>query len=470
MIMAIVTITVLMLLGLAVITVSMGTLKSNAADASTNDAYYAAESGVGSGLDQLKLEVSRYYAQMLSADSSNYTGLFNNFATSIATNAQTNFSKPSISGGDTKTTFSVAGHESSGDIYEFLVSTVSTMTDGTKYQVEARLKVKRVDISAKEWFIENASLVVGNTLTINSSSGISQNGGNVYLGALVRPNPWNLGLNSGAQLFIDPTIKNAISDVLVYPSFSDPVISNPKYYITVNNTEINNSYSLTAPVSINTAANVALKITYNNPIPAGIIRSTGDMTISSGGNINCDIYCKSLDITGRLMNGNIYARGNVALHNGDYYGNIYCDGNVTIYSASLHGSIICNGSITVNGATALGNMFATGPITLSQLGATGNVIYSKSKVSFGGATINAIIFSGGDVVITSGGGVNGAIIAKNNMYFSPSGWITDNYDAASVAAKYEALKGTFFRPGGGTASLDTSVFQGQSITAIGRIN
>ena len=84
--------------------------------------------------------------------------------------------------------------------------------------------------------------------------------------------------------------------------------------------------------------------------------------------------------------------------------------------------------------------------------------------------MSAIVFSGGDVVFTSGCSVDGAVIAANKMYFSSGGWCTINYNATNVANKYENLKGTFFRSSSGSSTLDSTIFQGQSITAKGRVN
>lgn len=465
-IMAIVTITVLVLLGIAVITVSMGTLKTNRADAATNDAYYAAESGVSSGLDHLRQEVSRYYAQMIQAESGAYTSLFNNFASGIAAGAQVSFAEPDFSGGATRTTFSVADHDSSADVYEFLVSTVS-MADGTQYKVEGRLKVKRVDVSAKSWFSDLGALVVGNTLTINPSSGITVNNGDAVLGALVHQVPWDYTVNNG-QTIIDPSVKDYINDVLNYPYFSDPVIPNPKYYITSSTTMTSSNYPWTDPVSVDTADGVDIVITNSNIIPDGVIRVHGDLTIQNGGNVYSDIYCHNFTDYGRAYYGDIYCHGDFKKTGGDIYGNVYCDGDVTLSSISVKGSIISNGNVTIDGATALGNIFATGTINLSHLSASGNVIYSKTKIVTS-ATISAIVFSGGDIQINSGSGsITGAVIVKENC--TTSGWPQINYSASDIAEKLANIKGTFFDPGGGSAALDTNVFQGQSITAIGRIN
>ncbi len=469
-IMALVTITILMLLGLAAITLSMSTLNSNTADATTNDSFYAAEAGVNCAIDQLKLEVNRYYAQMQEAGGATYNSLYNNFASNITSYAQSRFAEPAITGGSTQTTFTVEGFDSANNAYEFLMTTTSTMADGTQYQVQGRVQVERIDVSAKDWFIPDAAIVVGGTLDLGTIGGITLSNGNAILGALQCRQPWYFGVNNG-QITIDANIRESINDTLTYPSFSDPVITNPKYYITTNNTYLSAAaYPLTSPVSVNTGPNVKLYLTNNNVIPDGVIRATGDLIVSSGGNIACDLYGNNIDITGRLMTGDIYARGNVVLHGGSFHGNIYADGNVTVSSADLQGSIICGGGITVNGASALGNMFATGPITMSSLSASGNVIYSHSKISLGGGSVNAIMFSGGDIVFTGGGNISGAMIAKDNMYFSVNSWETVNYSATSVQNKLADLEGTFFGSGSSSVELSSDIYKEQSITAVGRVN
>ncbi len=463
-IMALVTITILMLLGLAAITVSMSTLTSNVADATTNDSYYAAEAGVNAGLDQLKLEVSRYYMEMKAASATDYPGKFSNFAANIALNADYNFTEPSITGGTTQTTFTVESYDSANNVYGFLVTTTSTMADGTKYQVQGRLSVKRVDVSAKEWFIEDAALVVGRELNLLTIGGLGVKNGDSYLGSLTaRASAFD---PKNGSVTIDPSIEDSIENVLKYPSFSDPVISNPLYF--ASSTTIN--YPLPSPVRVDTAETVNLKITDSNIIPTGTLRSRGDLTINSGGNINCDIYCNNLTENGRRINGNIYAHGNVTITGGNLYGDLYCDGDVSLSSIGIYGSIIADGNVTIRGASTMNNIFAGGTIDLAGFGGSANVVYSRTKVVYGGAGMSAIVFSGGDVVFTSGCSVDGAVIAAKNMYFSSSGWCTISYNAAEVAQKYANLQDTFFRPGTGSTSVDSSVFSNQSITAKGRVN
>ena len=355
-IMALVTITLLVLLGLAVVTISMGTLKSNEADITTNQSYYAAEAGVNSALDQLKLEVSRYYTSMKGASSTDYPGMYTNFAANIIsniTNAQSGFSDPPITGGSTKTTFAIESFDSQANVYCFLATSTSTMADGTKYKVEGRLKVKRVDISAKSWYNYQGALVVGKTLTVNCGSGITVNG-DAALGGLVHQNSWDVTINGKTN--IDPNVYQSINDVLNYPSFSDPVISNPKYYFTANKT-IDNNYSWANPVTVDTAENVNLVITNTIIMPDGIIRARGDLSMNTGVNIYSDLYCKNFSNTNSEIYGNIYAHGNVTKSGGKIFGDIYCDGNVTLNGIGVYGSIICGGNITIQGRNVNGRQF-----------------------------------------------------------------------------------------------------------------
>jgi Tfp pilus assembly protein PilX len=473
-IMALVTMTILLLLGLAVATLSMGTLKANTADATTNDAYYAAEAGVNNALDQLKLEVARYYKGMTDAQGTVYTGLYNNFASGIAAHAQTNFSEPAFSGGSTSTTFSVSGYDAQTNVYEFLGTTTSTMADGTKYVVEGRLNVKRVDVSAKSWYSDLGALVVGGTMTVNKSSGMTVKGGNAVLGNLV--NNQHFVVNAPGITIIDPIVKQSINDVLDYPSFSDPVISNPTHYYAADSTIYrvtsgSNIYILNPGFSIDTPKDKAVNLTflYNDTIPKGIIRASGDLAMNTGVSLYCDMYCRNFSNSSSNIYGDIYARGNVTKTGGNVYGNIYCDGNVTLSNIGVYGSIICGGNITINGATTCGgNMFAGGTIDLSGLNATGDVIYAKEKI-ISRAHISAIVFSGGNIEVFAGGWIfTGAVITKNN--FSNTGWWNINYSANDIAAKLANIKGTFFDTGGGGTALDGTVFQGQSITAKGRVN
>ena len=64
---------VLAMLGLAVSTMSLGTMQKNAADLSNNEAYYASASGINSAVDHLKHEVIRYYKQMAEANGTDYS-------------------------------------------------------------------------------------------------------------------------------------------------------------------------------------------------------------------------------------------------------------------------------------------------------------------------------------------------------------------------------------------------------------
>lgn len=471
-IMALVTITILMLLGLAVVSITMSTLKSNTADATTNDSFYAAEAGANNAIDLLKLEVDNYYKKMAAAGSSEYTTLYNNFGAKIAQEAQNNFKDPAITGGYSDTTFTLESIDTSKNIFYYLMTTTSTMEDGTEYKVQSRIGVQRLNLKTESWYIEklgiDTAILAGNAVDVSTIGGVTVYNGNAQVGSLKSRQPWYFGVNNG-QTIIDSTTKNLIKDTVNYPSFADPVISNPTYYITANNTNLDASkYPLSYPVKVDTAAGVNLNLTNNNDIPDGIIRAKGNLNISSGGSIACDIYCKDLSITGRAVTGDIYARGNVVITNGTFSGNIHADGNVTVNGASLQGSITSNGSTTIVGATALGSIYSTGAITLSQLIASGNVVYSKSKINLGGSTVDAVLFSGGDVVITSGCTVNGAVVAKNNLYFSTDSWMTVNYNPSEILKKITAVQDTIWGVDTNTVQLTDQIFTGQSITAIGR--
>ena len=79
MVFALVTMTVLILLGMAIVVLSSGTLNVNTADAQNNNSYYAGEAGVNSAIAHLKYEVMRYYNDMLESNGSAYTALYSGF-------------------------------------------------------------------------------------------------------------------------------------------------------------------------------------------------------------------------------------------------------------------------------------------------------------------------------------------------------------------------------------------------------
>ncbi len=472
-IMALVTITVLMLLGLAVIALSMGTLKANAADATTNDAYYAAEAGVNSAIEQVKTEVSRQYSNMKGATGALYDSYYNNFFADISSNAALKFIEPSIDGITIETTFSLGSHDASQDAQDILISCTSMTADGTKYVVNGSVKVKRIDLRSKNWLIEDHVVYTGASLNLGNNSGMTASGNDVKTKAVKYVRSDNPLIVNNGNLVIDPTAGDDIKDALSYPSYTDPVITDLDIYVTTNNYVFKSTYP--APVGIKTAPGINISFRESG-VPAGTIHGQGNITFSDIENVYADVYCDgNLNVSSGTYYGNLYCRGNMTLSNGVFKGNIICDGNVTITSGNYNGLILAGGAVTISNASSVCSVFASGVVKITSVGASGGIIYSSTELRIGNLSSSTIFFSAGDIVITGGSSVTGMLIAKDMIYYSPdNSYMTINYSQSLVDQVKADPRNTFFFGGsgsGGSGTVDYSnVILGQSISAAGRKN
>ncbi len=473
-IMAMVTMMVLLLLGLAVATVSMGTLRTNVADAVNNDAYYAAESAVASAIEQLKYEVSAYYADMLEASSSECGTLYSAFFEGINQNAKWNFHEPSFNGIITSTTFTTGSYDSEDEVCEFLVSCTAKADNGTRYRVDGALYVKKVDVrtTSAVWLeIDDAALKAGGTIALGSTNGMSISGGNVYTSALTYTRSWLPYNISGGQLILSPGVAATINDCLTYPSYSDPVMSDIDLYCTANTT-VNWSNVPAATVGITTAPGVTLTVT-SCTVPAGIIYGRGN-TVIKDCNVYSDVYSDgTLSISNQSLYGDVHCRGNLTISNCTVYGDVYCDGTVTFYSAALKGSIFSSGAIKMNDGSMTGSLLSMSTVTVSSASIVKGIVYSHTKIYCGNMSASAVFFSGGDIEITGSMSLSGAMIAKGNIGFGgeSSRWLTISYSHSKIQdVMSNENNAAMFSISGGQPKLDEDVFVRQSITAQGRLS
>jgi hypothetical protein len=179
-----------------------------------------------------------------------------------------------------------------------------------------------------------------------------------------------------------------------------------------------------------------------------------------------------------IVDGIIYISGDVVLNSGgNVYADIYCDGNLNNKGRELWGNVYCKGNITMTGGQIRGSMFAEGSISIDSAGGIGGVIYSCTELRLGSWQASGIYFSGGDVVITGHPGITGMLIAKENVYFSSSGgWPRVHFQKNYIDNVKNDPDNAFFFGGGsgglggGGAAPTSDVIQGQSITAVGRVN
>ncbi|MGI5850247.1 MAG: hypothetical protein ACOX8Q_09345 [Christensenellales bacterium] len=475
-IMALVTMTVLIILGLGVATLSIGTLKANRADAATNTAYYAANAGVNSAIEQLKYETANYYSAMMHAQSAEYWSLYNNFFANISSSAQLHFAEPAIDGVTTVTTFATGGFDTTQNICEFLVSCTATASDGTKYAVNGVLNIKKVDVRTVQqyvWITDNAAVKSGGTLNLESKNSVTVVGGNIIVGNLSYTEKDGLPYSiTGGELIIDPSVGSTINDMLTYPSYSDPVLVDGIYYS--QKETINWSNLPEPPVSIVTAEGVDIKIS-SCTVPEGTIYIRGNANISNC-TVNCDIYCDgNITISNySSISGNIYCRGNVYLTNTDAGGNIFCDGFVDYNNGTLSASIYSGNGITVHNGITSGNMFSPAEIIIENTDVTDGIIYSSAKLTLGSGNMTAVFFSGSSVEFMGDATVNGTVVAKNDIYFKVDAtkdlFVDYYYSEETINNIVYDPKNSFFFTLPSGAKLDEDVILDQAVTAVGRIN
>lgn len=479
MIVALVTTVVLATLALAIITLTMGNLTVSQSDALNNDAYYAAESGVNSALELLKGEVLDYYHQMAEASSNEYSNLYDNFFAGISNNAQNHFEfvKPLFGGGLTieDTTFTVGGFDSSNNVGELLISCTAKASDDSHYRVDAKLYVKRVDVSTPSWLvIDDVAYKIGGTLNLNSGYGV-YNGGSVITSAFNNPKNIYFYVQPPGKFVINPNTYDSINDSLTYPSYSNPVLGTPDVYVTVNNTVLGcGSFPTNRPIIIESAPGISFTVGNGTDIyPGSIIykRGAGTLTLStSNSNHTFTAFSDGNVVT---KNGpvyaNIYCRGDVST-SGNFHGNVYADGNCINACNTFVGTMIVNGTLNCNGGLT-GSFFAGGALTINN-GVNGNsVIYSKTSITLGnGNYANAVLFSGGSINVNGGSSLTGAIIAKGSV--NQNAWLTLSYSRAAVEAIMNDPNNSFFfaGAGGGDVNDDEDIIVDQEITAIGRQN
>ncbi len=457
-VMALVTMTLLVCLGLALIVVSMGNLDVTAADAANNDAYYAAASGVNSAIDQLKFEVSNYYNEMLKAQGTTYTQLYNDFFAGINSNAQSRFTEPSVSGVTTATTFTQGAFDSAENTCQFLVSCTSTAAKNMRYKVNGSVTIKRIDVNAVgAWNFPDRAITAGGALNLGNTNGMNVSGGNVDVANIIRKETDQLKLSEG-QLIIDPNVGQTLRDSLKYMSYTDPSITSPDIHITQNNLVIKNVS--VSPVMMTSDSGISVSFD-GCIIPSGTIYIKGNIDIT-GGSCNANIYCDgNITASNFTMNGDLYCRGNLNISEVTMVGKTTCDGYVSAYKGSFKGTVYAGNGISVDNASSMGSLFSPETITISHVNISNGIIYSSTKINFGDCSTTCLLFSGGDIELTGGASMCGSLTAMGNIYGSYDSrlWLTLSYSKSNLESIFTDPDNTFFTSGPKPSLFDVVVNQ-----------
>ena len=319
-------------------------------------------------------------------------------------------------------------------------------------------------------WLSDAALIAGGTLDLGSKNGITVSGSNVIVGELEHSRKWGLPYTiTGGQLVIDPNIGDSINDTLIYPSYSDPVMSSVNLYITENNYTINWSNVPPEPVSITTAPGIDIHFA-SCTVPEGTVYGKGDIHVNNG-TYYMDVYCDGDFFANNCsIYGDIHCRGDCDINNLQAYGAIYCDGAVTLNNGAYQGTIYAGGSIDIHDASTAGSMFASGKISVRSVGISNGIVYSSTKIEMGNMSANAVFFSGGDIEITNSMSVTGAVYAKGDIYYKTDSWnnITINYSDQYIDGIVGDPDNGFFFSSPGEPQLDEDVFMDQDVKAVGK--
>jgi len=477
-IMALVVMTILIVLGLAVTTLSMGTLLSNSEDSENNGAYYAAEAGVTSAIEQVKYETSRYYAAMLESSGNYYSSLYNNFFYNIKSNSEDYFVEPDISGITTVTTFTTGTFDSVESVCEYIVSCKATSPDGAGYVVNGTVYIKKVNVIVSElydWLSDGAAIKSGGTLDLESKNSVNVTGGDVLVEVLsyteTNDTPYTI---VDGEVIIDPCVGSTMEDKLSYPSFTDPAISFVDLNITAANQSIDWDNIGEPPIGI--TSDVGLNLHFSScTLPDGVVHIKGDVNLTDCV-VEADLYVDGdlkIDNTYNFT-GDIYCRGNIDIVNSHISGDIYSDGYVDVTNTILDSNVYSAAGIAIHNSTSVGNLYSEGEIFMDVSEVTGGIIYSSSKVTVGRGSLTAILFSGGDIEFLGDVTVYGAVYAIDDIFFK-----TDSNNDLDVSYTIIATNvdyiindplNSFFFWHTVDRILEENVFAGQDVTAEGRKN
>ncbi len=476
--MALVVMTILIVLGLSLATLSMGTLKNNLEDAENNGTYYAAEAGVNSAIEQIKYETSKYYSAMLESSGNAYKALYNDFFNGIKRNSEQYFSEPVIANIITTTTFATGTFDPIESLCEYIVSCKATSPDGSGYIINGKVYIKKVDVVVSElydWLSGGAAIKSGGTLDLESKNSVNVTGGDVLVADLTyedkNDNPYTI---TDGEVTIDSNVGLTMIDKLSYPSFTDPTMTDIDLHITASNDTIDWDNLGPVPIGVTTDEGIALHFS-SCTIPDGIVHVKGDVTITDCV-VDADIYCDgNLKIDNTYsFTGDIYCRGNVDIVNSHINSDIYCDGYVDITNTILDSNVYSGTGIAIHNSTSVGNLYSEGEIIMDVSEVSGGIIYSSTKLTIGAGTLTAVLFSGGDIEFLGDVTVYGAVIAIDDIFFKTDSNndldVSYNIIATNVDEIIYDPANDFFFWHDIDRVLDEDVFMGQDIDIQGREN
>jgi cytoskeletal protein CcmA (bactofilin family) len=175
--------------------------------------------------------------------------------------------------------------------------------------------------------------------------------------------------------------------------------------------------SLRSSFNIGSGPNNKLNVTGNIEIQNGSVNanvtSGGDVSFSGGSSCTGDIKARGNVKITVTVNGNIYSNNSVIIENGKIQKDIFANGNVTLSNGYFH-NVNANGDVTITNAEGNvieGNIYANGNVSIAKwITVKGNIIAGKN-VNCG--PVEGNITSNGSVSVT--GNVSGDIKAIGDI-------------------------------------------------------
>ncbi len=363
--------TVLVVVGMGVISNSMNNLTATDVVTVNERSYYASENAAQVAISTIKNEVSQYYMTMKNSSSyTAYQALYSSFFTYLQGRlvgensilAEPDFVQNELDGKTTVTcTMNTPTTQSSGYLGTTFNVTCTTTIDGVSRTVRGSL---RVDAAPLKYQWTSAPALTDSMLLLGGNTEVDCEGTENHLTVSGTATMGGEVVNPCGFSATSLNVNNAyVEDLLIWKLFYnqfDKSIANP---------------SLPTPVTPGTASNKYYFDTstiIDQNIGSKNIYCAGDLTIEDVQVNNCDIYVAGnfyLNNAGdpdRLKGSNVYVEGNMVINASNFWSNghqpmyYYAGGNISIIlGQGGHGASHKSGRIEDTYMTAGGNITIT---------------------------------------------------------------------------------------------------------------
>ena len=185
----------------------------------------------------------------------------------------------------------------------------------------------------------------------------------------------------------------------------------------------------------------------NTSISSGVIYSQGDLHMNNG-TFTVDLYADGdVHINNCTINGDIYCRGVFYGNNAVINGKVVSETSVDWHNGALNGSVYGENSVDIQDASGIGDVISNGPVYINRAGISGGLVFSPTYIGVGDCSIKAVLYSCGDIEINKSMSIQGAVIAKNDLFYDHNNtWFTVNYTPEIIESILEDTDLSYFQP------------------------